>query len=171
MRGGELSYLKCYQVLGLSPGATLRQVHRSYTRLVLLHHPDHTAGDPVSLAAFCEATEAYSTLKRAFALREVSKSAGPCPRCEQIRELCRGLDGRKYCAECLLIKRRRFLPLPTYEQVRCFGVIGMQAIAVYCTIVSTVLASWQHAAFGMGFVLLALAWLAIDLFRADVIER
>jgi hypothetical protein len=158
-------------VLGLSPGATLRQVHKSYKRLVLQHHPDRTAGDPNSLKSFCEATEAYSTLKRAFALREVSKSAGPCPRCERIKELFRGLDGKKYCADCLLTKRRKYLPLPTYEQMRCIGVIGLQSVAVYCTIVSTVLASWQHAAFGMGSVMLALGWLAIDLYRADVIER
>ncbi|HKQ50485.1 MAG TPA: DnaJ domain-containing protein [Phycisphaerae bacterium] len=166
-----MSYLKCYQVLGLSPGATLRQVHRSYKRLVLLHHPDRTAGDAASLAAFCEATEAYAMLKRAFALREVSKFAGPCPKCERIKELFRGLDGRKYCADCLLTKGRKYLPLPTYEQMRCIGVIGLQSLAVYCTVVSAVLESWQHAAFGMGFVFLALGWLAFDLYRADVIER
>jgi len=166
-----LNYLKCYQVLGLSPGATLRQVHRSYKRLVLLHHPDRTAGDAASLAAFCEVTEAYSTLKRAFALREVSKSAGPCPKCERIKELFRGVDGRKYCADCLLARGRKYLPLPTYEQMRCIGVIGLQALAVYCTVVSAVVRSWQHAAFGMGFVILAMALLMYDLFRADVIER
>lgn len=166
-----MTYLKCYQVLGVSPGATLRQVHRSYKRLVLLHHPDRTSGDPASLATFCEVTEAYATLKRAFALREVSKSAGPCPRCERIKELFRGVDGRKYCADCLLTKTRKFLPLPTYEQIRCVGVIGLQGLAVYCTVVSAVLGSWQHAAFGMGFVILALGWLVVDLFRADVIER
>ena len=166
-----MNYLRCYQVLGLAPGTTLRQVHRSYKRLVLRHHPDRTAGDPASLAAFCEATEAYSTLKRAFALREVSNSAGPCPKCERIKELYRGVDGRKYCADCLLTKGRKYLPLPTYEQIRCIGVMGLQTLAVYCTVISAVLGSWQHAAFGMGLVLLALAVLMYDLFTADVIER
>ncbi len=166
-----MSYLKCYQVLGLPPGATLRQIHRAYKRLVLRHHPDRTAGDAVSLALFCEVTEAYSTLKRAFALREVAKNAGPCGKCERIAQLYRALDGNRYCSDCLLSHRRRFLPLPTFEQIKCMGVIALQALAIYCVSVSILYGDMHHGVVALLLILGALALMAFDFWRADVIDR
>lgn len=166
-----MNILRCYQILSVPPGATLRQVHRAYKRLVLLHHPDRTNNDPRSLERFCEATEAYSTLKAAYAARQLGKGAGPCPKCERIGKLYRGLDGSRSCAECLLAKRRRFLPLPTYETVRCAGVIAIQALAVYCVGVTMVVGDLQHGVAAVVLLLAALGILAYDFWTADVIER
>lgn len=166
-----MSIIKCYRVLGVSPGASLRQVHRAYKKLVLRHHPDRTAGNPDSLAVFVEATEAYATLKRAFALKEVSRGAGPCPKCERFAPLLRAIDGRQYCAECILARRRRFLPLPTYEQIKFLGVLALQGTALWLLVMSVAQESMYHAA--AAFLLLLGAWglLVYGLWAADVIER
>lgn len=170
-RKESVSILKCYQVLGLSPGATLRQVHRAYKKLVLRHHPDRTAGDANSLAVFVEVTEAYATLKRAFAMRETSQGAGQCPKCERFAQLLRGLDNERYCADCLLSQRRKFLPLPTFEQVKCIGVIALQGAALYLTIKSIIEGSLPHGVAALVLVVLSLGVLAYDFLTADVIER
>jgi len=61
-----------YQVLGVPPTATDRELRAAYRRLVQLHHPDHNAGSPESARRFEEVQEAY-----AQALRE--RKAGPPP--------------------------------------------------------------------------------------------
>lgn len=166
-----MTILRCYQTLGLQPGTTLRHVHRAYKQIVLKHHPDRTGSDAASLAIFVEATEAYATLKRAYALREISKNAGPCIKCEKFAPLLRGVDGRHYCADCLLAKRRKFLPLPTYEQVKCLGVIGLQGAAAYMIVTSISIRSPLHGLAAFGLALLGLGVLAYDFWTADVIER
>lgn len=166
-----MSILKCYQVLGLSPGATLRQIHRAYKKLVLQHHPDRNSGDPESLRIFVEATEAYSLLKRAYAMREVAKGVGVCPKCERLAPLLRGVGGKEFCAECLLSKRRKFLPLPTYEQIKCIGVIALQGTAVYMLIQSILTGSMFHGLAALLLVLISMAVLAYEFWTADVIER
>lgn len=166
-----MSILRCYQVLGLQPGSTLRHIHRAYKKIVLQHHPDRTGSDESSLKIFVEATEAYSTLKRAYALREISRNAGLCPKCEKFAPLLRGVDGRHYCAECLLAKRRKFLPMPTYEQVKCLGVIGLQGAAAYLIVSSITMRSLPHGVAAVGLAAVGLAVLAYDFWSADVIER
>mgnify|MGYP002623037880 CR=1 FL=1 len=170
-RGSLVSILRCYQVLGLQPGSTLRHIHGAYKKIVLQHHPDRTGSDTHSLQIFVEATEAYATLKRAYALREISKNAGLCPKCEKFAPLLRGVDGRHYCAECLLAKRRKFLPLPTYEQVKCLGVIGLQGAAAYLIVSSITTRSLSQGVAAVGLAILGLAVLAYDFWTADVIER
>lgn len=166
-----MTILKCYQVLGLAPGATLRQIHRAYKKLVLQHHPDRNSGDPESLRVFVEATEAYSLLKRAYAMREVSKGVGVCPKCERLAPLLRGVGGREYCSECLLARRRKFLPMPTYEQIKCLGVIVLQGAALYLLIHSIVERSVPHGVVAFALGILAFGVLAYDFWTADVIER
>lgn len=170
-RESGVTILRCYEVLGLSPGATLRQVHRAYKKLVLAHHPDRTAGDSRSLALFVEATEAYATLKRALTMGEVVKGAGQCPKCERIAPLFRNFGGQRLCAECLLVQRRKFLPLPTYEQVKCLGVIALQGAALYLTVDSFLTRSLPHCLAALVLLVLSLLMLAYDFWTADVIER
>lgn len=166
-----MSYLKCYEVLGLPPGAAPAHVHRAYKRLALRHHPDRTAGDPDSLALFCRVTEAYATLKAAFGLRTQSRPMGRCSRCGRVAELFRGLDRRASCADCLLYRRRRLLPLPKFETIRCAAAIFLQGLAFYCTAVSAATGDWRHGAAGALFVLAAMGALAYNVWTADVIDN
>lgn len=163
--------MKCYQILGVRPGATLSQVHRAYKRLVLRHHPDRTAGDPESLTVFCEATEAYATLKRAFALREAQRNLGPCPKCGRFGPLFVAFGGRRYCGDCLLARRRRLLPMPILETIKCLGVIGCQAAALYCTTVTMLYGDLHHGFAAVAFLAVGLVAMTLDFFSADVIER
>lgn len=165
-----MSILRCYQVLGLQPGSTLRNVHRAYKQIVLKHHPDRTGSDSVSLAIFVEATEAYATLKRAYATRETSKNAGVCPKCEKFAPLLRGIGGRYFCAECLLVKRRKFLPMPTYAQAKCLGVIGVQGAAAYLIVSSISLRSMPHGIAAVGLAFVGMAVLAYEYWTADLID-
>ncbi|RIK68577.1 MAG: hypothetical protein DCC65_02995 [Planctomycetota bacterium] len=170
-RERTMTILKCYQVLGLAPGATLRQIHRAYKKLVLQHHPDRNSGDPASLKVFVEATEAYAQLKRAYALREAGKGFGVCPKCERLAPLLQGIGGRAYCSECLLARRRKFLPLPTYEQIRCVGVISLEGAALYLLVHSIVARSVPHGLVAFALGILAFCVMAYDFWTADVIER
>lgn len=166
-----MSIFRCYQVLGLQPGATPRQVHRAYRKLVHRHHPDHTDGDAESTRRFCEITEAHATLKRILDLQRHGGQSGICLGCDRPAPLLRGINGRQYCADCLLARRRRFLPMPTYAQIRCLGVIAFQVAAFYCTAVSITRSSTPHGLAALVFIAGAIAAMAIDFLRADVIEK
>jgi molecular chaperone DnaJ len=51
-----------YELLGLSRGATLIEIKRSYRRLARKYHPDINPGDNAAEAHFREITRAYETL-------------------------------------------------------------------------------------------------------------
>jgi hypothetical protein len=162
--------LTCYQILGLRPGASPDQVHRAYKQLALRHHPDRSCGDPESHKLFCQVTEAYARLKSLFVGRTVSPNVGVCPKCDHVAELYLGLDRRRYCATCLLYSRRRFLPLPTFQKLRCVAAMSFQALALYCIILAGVTGDWQPGAAGVMFTFAAMAAMAFDFLRADLIE-
>ncbi|MBN2561666.1 MAG: J domain-containing protein [Phycisphaerae bacterium] len=162
---------RCYEVLGIRPGATAEQVHYAYKRLALRHHPDRTAGDPDSLAQFCRVTEAYRTLKEASLAHGGSRPAERCRKCHCVAELFRGLDGGRYCSACLLNTRRRYLPLPKFQTVRCIATIVLQGLALHCASVAAVTGDWRHGAAGALFVFAAMGALAHSVWTADVIHR
>jgi hypothetical protein len=169
--GREVDYETCYRTLGIAPGSTLRQVHRAYKRLALKHHPDRAPDNPSSHETFLRVTEAYATLKGSLQSAPRGRAIHPCRKCGVMGELLKGLDGGSYCAACLLGRRRRFLPLPRVETIRCLAVIAFQGAALYFAISSFVVNDWHHAAAAGGLAFLALCLLAYDLFSADLIER
>lgn len=170
-----MDYDNCFETLGVAPGATLRQIHAAYKRLALKHHPDRAPDDPESHAIFIQVTEAYSILKTAHRVAR-SSSTRPrriqsCPRCSRFEELFKGLDGGRYCEACLLGRRRKFLPLPSLEVIRCVGVIILQAVALACLLNACL--GGDRRFFGAAVVscVSALGVMAYHVWSADVIER
>gem|GEM_PF-4926007 len=122
-------------------------------------------------AEFSRITMAYRTVSALDRLRlHRPDGAGCCRCCGQPDLLYLGLDRRRYCADCLLQSRRRFLPLPSYRTVRCVGVIGLQVAALGLCFAHGITgsASWGLAA--AGCALASLAVLGWHVFSADVIE-
>ena len=161
----------CYRTLGIESGATLRQVHRAYKRLALKHHPDRAPDNPASHKVFIRVTEAYATLKNGFQLSRSSKRGGHCPRCGRLEELFKALNGDRCCVDCLLNRRRRFLPLPRIETLRCIAVMVMQAMSLYCIFAAFSNHAWKYGALALGLSIGALVILAYNVWRADTIER
>ena len=165
-----MDHQKCYEVLGLRPGASERQVHLAYRRLALLHHPDRAAGRPESHAIFCQVTEAYSKLKHSFHAPATLHNVGACSKCGEIAALFLGMDRRRYCSICLLHSRRRLLPLPTFQKIRCLAAIILQGLAFYCLLMSPFTGNWQSPAASIVFAIASMGTLSLNFARADVIE-
>lgn len=165
-----MNHLQCYEILGLRPGATPEHIHRAYKRLALKHHPDRAPSSQHGHQLFCEVTEAYGQLKNAVEVRQRPGLVGLCPKCEQVAALFSGMDRRHYCAHCLLYRRRRCLPQPTFHKVRCLMAVGLQLLASYSVVVSQLSGDWLPGAASILFSLAALAALAFNFLTADVIE-
>ena len=170
-----MDYEQCHEILGVEPGASLRQVHAAYKKLALKHHPDRAPDDPASHEIFIHVTEAYSILKNAYHQSKGSPIRitrfKRCPRCGQNGLLVKGLDGGMYCVECLLGRRRKYLPLPIMEVIRCLGVIAFEAFAVYLLVQASITGE-RGLFFGAGLsCLLGLAVMAYNVWSADVIKR
>lgn len=169
-----MDYDTCFETLGVEQGATLRQIHSAYKRLALKHHPDRAPDDPDSHEVFIRVTEAYSILKNAYyTAKGVPQRARmrKCHRCGALGDLLRGLDGGRYCPDCLLGKRRKMLPMPSMETIRCIGVFALQATALGLVVRASIFG-------GRGLFLLAgalcvagMGLLAYHVWSADVIEK
>lgn len=161
-----------YQVLGLRPGATHREVQSTYRRLAMKHHPDIAGDDAASRVEFDRITRAYRTIATLDRLRARHRGlAGCCHRCGTAEKLFTGLDRRRYCAACLLQSQRRFLPLPTYTVVRCVSVIVLQGLAVWSAIALGTTGRFAFGILGVAAALLSLIVLGWIVLRADVIDR
>jgi hypothetical protein len=66
-----------YSVLGVSPGASDREVQSAYHRLVQVHHPDHNHGSAESAQRFEEIQEAYARIRELRAHRNAPDGPGP----------------------------------------------------------------------------------------------
>ena len=73
-----------HQVLGVRPGASARELHDAYRRLVKLHHPDRNDGSPQAARRFREVQEAYDELRSAQ--REGPAQAQPGPAADETVE-------------------------------------------------------------------------------------
>ena len=51
-----------YEVLGVSKGASVSEIKKSYRKIALKHHPDRNPGDKIAEEKFKEAAEAYEIL-------------------------------------------------------------------------------------------------------------
>lgn len=167
-----MTFTECYRLLGVGPNAPPEAVHLAYKRLALRHHPDRVPGDADSHSMFCRVTEAYATLK-GHGWTEASRppNVGPCARCESVGPLIVGLDGRRYCVDCLLARRQRRLPMLTPKTVRCLLTIGLQLAAAACAIMAisegSVRIAWVGATLTLGS-LLTLSW---DVLRSNISPR
>ena len=170
-----MDYETCYEILGIAPGATLRQIHAAYKRLALRHHPDRAPDDPRSHRVFIRVTEAYSILKNAHRMgrsssRTIQRSR-TCPRCGRFEELFKSLDGGRYCGEFLLGRRRKFLPLPIMEVIRCIGVITLQAGALGFLVTACIGGDRLFFGAAAAACIAAMGLMAYHVWSADVIER
>lgn len=165
-----MTFAECYSTLELRHGASLSEAHDAYKRLALLHHPDRNGDDPESRRIFCRVTEAYARLRLANHARSRSTRAGECPACRSVGDLFVGLHGKLSCADCLLGRRRRYLPLPTYRQIRCVVAILCLGVASCCLFQTAVYGAPVYAFAGFLSVLGAIASLGLNVFTADIIE-
>jgi len=157
--------------MGLNPGAPLEEVHRAYKRLVLKYHPDRSHGGARSHRIFCRLTEAYARLQAAFAAHEAPHPLPFCQRCGDAGRLFRATDGRLCCADCLLARRRKRLPMPRPQTVRCLATIGLDLAAMFCLVFAVKDASLFSAVLGLFSLLAALMTLSYDVLTSVVVAR
>ena len=165
-RAPRVTHEDCYHVLGLAKGASAREIHRAYKRQVLRHHPDRTGNDPASRAAFCRITEAYFILRR----HDPSEPVARCHRCGRDEPLYRSLTGHRMCAACLLNRRRRLLPLPRMETIRCLAAIAFTATALLFVLGALLRGDGFLGVTAVALSLSTLLALSINVLSADVIE-
>jgi curved DNA-binding protein CbpA len=69
-----------YQLLGVSPDATISQIKKAYRKLARQHHPDANPGDPDAAARFRDITGAYGTLTDPARRTAYDRQHGPFTR-------------------------------------------------------------------------------------------
>ncbi len=168
--GSEIvTFGQCCRVLGVGPDASPEELHRVYKRLALLHHPDRMPGNAGSHLMFCRVTEAYAILKGLGGTDGGEPSdVGICDRCESVGRLIAGLDGGRYCADCLLARRQRRLPMLTPKTVRCLLTIGLQIAATACLVLAIREDSVRIGGVGLVLALGSLVALSWDVMRSVV---
>jgi translocation protein SEC63 len=49
-----------FQILGVDPGAEMKDIKKAYRRLSLIKHPDKNPDDPLAVTEFIQITKAYT---------------------------------------------------------------------------------------------------------------
>ncbi len=166
-----MNLLECYRLMELEPGASLDEAHRSFKRLAMKYHPDHSPDDVQSHRIFCRLSEAYASIEASFASGGVPRMSDCCERCGDIAELFKARDGRRCCAACLLATRHKRLAMPTPQTVRCLLTVSLELVASYCLFVALTDASILAAVLGMSSLLVALSALSYDVLTSAVVAR
>ncbi|KAL4907546.1 DnaJ domain-containing protein [Aspergillus multicolor] len=68
--------MNCYEILEISPDASLKDINSSYKRLALRLHPDKTKGDDAAVTKFQKITEAVEVLRHTTTRRAHDKQLG-----------------------------------------------------------------------------------------------
>ncbi len=66
-----------YMILGLSPGATEKQIKKAYRRLAMRFHPDKNPNDPEAEKKFKQIQWAYEKLRKHKRPHAVPPAASP----------------------------------------------------------------------------------------------
>ena len=166
-----MNLLECYRMMELDPGVSLDEVHRSYKRLAMKHHPDHSPDNVRSHRIFCRLTEAYARIRASFASGAVPRWSDCCERCGDLAKLFKARDGRRCCAACLLATRHKRLAMPMPQMVRCLLTVCLELAALCCLFVAVTGASILAAVLGMFSLLAALSALSYDVLTSAVVVR
>jgi hypothetical protein len=166
-----MNLLECYRMMEVDPGASLDEVHRSYKRLAMKHHPDHSPDNAGSHRIFCRLTEAYAKIEASFSNGTTLRMSDCCERCGDMVELFKARDGRRCCAACLLATRHKRLTMPAPQTVRCLLTVCFELVAMLCLIVALTDASILAAVLGMLSLLAALSALSYDVLTSAIVAR
>lgn len=165
---GRLTDDDALAVLGLAGPADLDRARAAFLRLARLHHPDlkrsPTDADHIR---FVRIVNAYHHLKRTLGARSAGPDVGLCAGCGRRARLREGIGGVARCLDCLLgvARRRRLLPLPTWETVRHGGVIALEAVTVVCIILGAATSNSALVLTGAAAITTALLVLATTCIR------
>jgi uncharacterized protein (DUF983 family) len=163
------SIANCFDVLGLPPTATPRQVAARFRRLMRELHPDNNP-TAAGRRRFVQVVEAHAVLREAMKERPEGTRWALCPRCGLYGDLFEAVEGGAACSDCLLGQnyRTKFLPLPIVLVARHVAVIALYAAAILLAIRFTRTAAWPHAVTSL---MCAIAGLGILAFQVLGVAR
>jgi len=156
----------CLRVLGVDRWTSGADLRAAFRRLAKRYHPDLN-GTRAGNRRFIEVVQAYRVLQHELNLHPDGSELRRCPRCGRYAELLDGLDGRAGCADCLLGRRRwtRYLPMPLYEIVRHFSVVGCYAASAVLALRYVGTGQLEYSAFSLAAALGGLLVLALTCVR------
>ena len=157
-----MTVTRAFEALGVPPEADYPQVKSAYRRLAFEHHPDR---NPATVMRFQEVVQAFRVLEAKFRVdaehAPPDTSPGECAECGTYAPLRKGLDGHRYCRDCLTsAQSRRWLPAPMVVVASCGLAIVSLVVAAACLAVCVASGSTWHGLASLVLACLAVASLA-----------
>ncbi len=162
-----MTVTQAFAILGLPTDASPMTVKSTYRRLAFVHHPDRNPDCRDSLARFQQVSRAFQTLEAKFrvdaAAHPPETLSGECAGCGSYALVRDGLDGSRYCVDCLTSRLggRRGLPGPMVVVATCGFAIVLLVVAATCLVMglATDIARYSMAALVLtGLALVSLVW-------------